>query len=372
MKWQVVVRVGAPFLILALSAATSLAAGARARTWQRAAALAKPQNRVIFAIYSEGSAREASIGHALPADFVAFLVAQNDEDVRFEGAPNVSQSLRHVKVREITEKYCLIAQLRMADPGSMWDKFSPNMGYKDDDHMRCVFATWKGEYLNRLSDQARPGDFIAAWNVAYERYTEILKNDPEYQKMMQKKQELAAQKELADQAEEALKSQDYATAMAKAGELLDLTADTTAEGRRAKTVKRRISAMAQAGCKRCDTHLKGGKPLDAFRELDEVIHLFAGAEEANEAEKRLDELMARQEYAEAAEKYRPERQAYDLWEEAWDYEHSQRWQDALTKYKRIIEDFADSLVAKRAAERAKTCEVEVKKEAAKAAGDAKT
>ena len=100
---------------------------------------------------------------------------------------------------------------------------------------------------------------------------------------------------------------------------------------------------------------------DGERDLDEVLHLYRGMEIADKAKARLAALIVQEKHTEAMIAYKPEREAYTLYDEARALEKGGDWKGAIEKYAAIGERFKESPVVERAARRTRICRVELAK-----------
>jgi len=361
MRHSVLARGAAAALTVVLAGGVALGiGGAKARKWERAAAMAKREGKIILAEYAPGSARQAGIDAPRPDAPDGPAVAQIGEGHWF-GAPDLGQTLRNTKVRAVIDKHVIIAALRQGDQGSMWEKFKSHFRETEPAETHCLFASPDGDFLGPISTEARVNDFMKAFDQAWAKYEDLRKNDPEFIAAQQKRREQETLRALLDEADQAILDGRYAQAVTKADEVLKMVKENSVEARRATRVKRLVDEQARQRNARADAALKQGKAVDAFRELDEVAHLFVGLDPADEARKRLEDLLAQSEHAEAASTYADEREVYDVYEEGLALEKTGQWKEALARYTRIADEFKDSPVTIRAARRAKCCREEIAK-----------
>ena len=324
--------------LVALTAIAAVAQPVSARpkgrifTWPEAVKVAKEYNKLIFCIYTPGITQLYGPG-------------KSSDNTAAKGTewPIVSVIVQP-PVRKLEKKYYIIAHLRTGDKTSNWETFAPHAG-------ACLFATHQGEFLEAVTVDVTVTQFIEAVERAVAKAKELRAADP------------PTPDELLKEAEDAIEILDYVKATAKIDEALKSVQKGSILSKRTERLRKTIIGRATGGIARSDGWLKQGKPIQAFRELDEVAHLFTMLPQAAEAEKKLEALLTDPKWAEAATEYRPQRKAYDLLDEGMSFEAGERWKEAAAKYQEIIDGYKQSPVVRRAAGRLSGCQEAMKKKA---------
>lgn len=307
----------------------------RISDWPTAVANAKKYNKIIFCIYAPGITRLYGTGKTEAA------TAGESTEWR------VTAVICQPQVRKLEKQFYLVARLRTGDSTSNWSAFSSQTD-------GCCFVTANGEFLEAVGRDCTVAEFTEACKRAVARAKELRANQP------------PTATELASVAEEALKEEDYALALSNADEVLQGPEAATPAGKRADRVKKTILGRAQGGLTRAEDRLKEGKAVQAFREFDEVAHLFPMLDEGKRAAQRLEEAMADAAHAKASEEYASERVVYELLEQGNDLADNEDWAGAIAKLQQIVDNHKASPVLRRAAARLKECRDALEEEQAAA------
>jgi len=332
MKWVCLVTLAALTAIAAVARPVSARPKGRISTWPEAVKVAGKYNKLIFCIYTPGITRLYGPGKS----------SGNTAGEATEW-PIISVIVQP-PVRKLQKKYYIIAHLRAGDKTSNWETFASQAG-------ACLFATHQGEFLEAVSADVTVAQFIEAVERAVAKAKKLRAADP------------PTPGELLKEAEDAIEMLDYVKATAKIDQVLKSVQKGSTLSKRAERLRKTIIGRAAGGITRSDGWLKQGKPILAFRELDEVAHLFTMLPEAAAAEKKLAALLTDPKWTEAAAQYRPQRKAYDLFDEGISFEAGKRWKEAAAKFQEIIDHYKQSPVIRRAARRLKGCREAVKKKA---------
>ncbi|MBN2582143.1 MAG: hypothetical protein JXL80_03680 [Planctomycetes bacterium] len=320
----------------ALTVGTASAAGPK--TWNDAARDAARQRKLVLAVYSESKPGQSA-----------------DEVV----ASPMATTLSHMDVRPLVKRYCVLANLRTGDDDSGWKTFQSQKN-------PVVFAMPDGTFLQGLATNATPEQFIDALKLALKQAREIGKGGDDKAEdgaAGQAGQPAAAGKAdssadavaVLKEAEALAAKGDYPEAVERVKAVLDAAEADSPDARRAERVAKSLTQEAEKIVKQAESLLAAKKPIAAFRQFDEVAHLFAGLPVADEAAKRLDEVLGQPIMEDYAAEYREERVVYDLFERAMGLFDNEFWKDAAEKFQEIADKYPRSPVAVRAAQRADYC-----------------
>ncbi|HOI56180.1 MAG TPA: hypothetical protein PLP01_13090, partial [Phycisphaerae bacterium] len=312
------------------------------KTWTEAAREAAKAGKIVLVIYREGKTGQSD------DDSSSRNASTNPRSYSSTGSSGlpITTTLSDKEVRPLVKRYCVTANFRKLDEGSGWKTFE-----KQDSPV--VFAMPDGTFLRGISTDANPEQFNAALKQALEKARELAKdagNKPAAQPAADPAANPADNPAAALKEAEALtKSGRYGEAVRLVKAVMDAAEADSPDAKRAERVAKALTQEAEKIVRQAEGLLSAKKPLAAFRQFDEVIHLFAGLPVADAAAKRLDELMAQPIMEDYAAEYAQERVAYDLYEKAMGLHDSQFWKDAAARFQEIVDKYPQSPVAARAA-----------------------
>jgi tetratricopeptide (TPR) repeat protein len=345
----------AAILLAALGAASVSASNPR--TWTEASREAAKLKRMVLVVYREGKTGQGEGDGSRSTSSSPSSYASRSSS----GLP-ITRTLADKEVRLLVRQYCVLAHLRMGDDDSGWKSFEKHGS-------PVVFALPDGTFLRGLSTDATPEQFTAAIKEAVEKAREAAKTAAD-KPAAQPAADVAA--DAADNPAAALKeaealtrSGNYPEAVRRVKAVMDAAEADSPDAKRAERAAKALTQEAEKIIKQAEALLTAKKPIPAFRQFDEVAHLFAGLPVAEQAAKRLDEVMAQKIMEDYAAEYAQERVAYELYEKAMGLYENQFWKDATTRFQEIVDKYPQSPVAARAAEHAEVCRK-------KNAGDAAT
>ncbi len=335
--------------LVVLLAVTLTAGAVRAdvpKTWTEVAREAAKAGKIVLIIYREGKTGHSDSNSSSSSSGVSITTTVADKDVR-----------------PLIKRYCVMANFRKLDDDSGWKLF-------EKQGSPVVFAMPDGTFLRGISTDANPEQFKDVLKQALEKARELVKeagNKPAAQPAAAEPAANPADNSAAmlKEAEALTKSGRYGEAVRLVKAVMDAAEADSPDAKRAERAAKALTQEAEKILKQAEGLLAAKKPLAAFRQFDEVIHLFAGLPVADAAAKRLDELMAQPIMEDYAAEYAQERVAYDLYEKAMGLYENQFWKDAAARFREIVDKYPQSPVAARAAERAEFCRKKDAEEAPK-------
>lgn len=305
--------------------------------WREAAAEARRSNRIILCVFKPGEVRPDDTD-ILNAEVTGW---------------KIFTTLADRQVRQLQARYFVVMVSKMANTESNWEAFAGEVGTQ-----RCLFATPDAVLLTTVPTDARVDKLVECLKAAVARAKEL--RDAERKAAAEGAAKRRAVKSLIDAAARDVEDWDYLAAFEK----LDLAARSAEspdwpEVAEAQRARGKLLKRAESLIKLADNKVAAGKVIPAFRDLDEVVHLYRGMEVAERAKAKLASLIIQDRYTDAMVAYKPEREAYTLYDEALALEKSGDWKGAVEKYAAIAERFKESPVVERADRRARMCKIEL-------------